>query len=191
MTETIRVLAISGSLRRGSFNSAAARACQALAPEGMSIEVFEGLRDLPHYDEDLRTAGYPPAVEALRERVRAADALLFATPEYNHSVPGVLKNAIDWASRPPEVPLARKSVAIMGASMGILGTVRAQYHLRDMCVFFDATVLNKPEVFIGTAQNKFGADGTLNDEPTAAILRALLDALRAQTLAMRRRAGES
>jgi chromate reductase len=154
----------------------------------MSIDIFDRLSELPHYDEDLRTAGHPPVVEDLRQRVRAADALLIATPEYNHSVPGVLKNAIDWASRPPEVPLFRKSVAVFGASMGMLGTVRAQYHLRDIFVFFDATVVNKPEVFIGTAQNKFGPAGELKDEPTAAILRTLLAELQAQTLSMKVRA---
>ena len=189
MSEKIHVLGIAGSLRRASYNAAGLRACVGLAPDEMEIEVYDGLRTLPHYDDDLRAAGYPPEVEDLRRRVREADALLIATPEYNHSVPGVLKNAIDWASRPPDVPLAGKSVAVFGASMGALGTVRAQYHLRDMCVFFDAKVVNKPEVFISTAQHKFDAEGKLADEPTAAILRTMLEALRTQTLALRARAG--
>jgi chromate reductase len=191
MTEPLNVFALSGSLRKDSFNSAALRACQALAPNGMTIDIYDRLRDLPHYDEDLRTAGHPPVVEDLRRRVREADALLIATPEYNHSVPGVLKNAIDWASRPPEVPLTRKSVAIFGASSGMLGTIRAQYHLRDIMVFFDALVVNKPEVFIGAAQTKFGPDGTLRDDSTAAILRTLLEQLQKQTLAARTRTLEA
>ncbi len=185
MSDTINVLALAGSLRRGSFNAAALRACQELAPDGMNIDIFDGLADLPHYDDDLRAAGAPAHVEAFRERVRTADALLIATPEYNHSVPGALKNAIDWASRPPELPLHRKSVALLGASQGMMGTIRAQYHLRDIFVFFDATVLNKPEVFIGSAQNKFDAEGRLTDEPTKAILRTMLGELWRQTSRLR------
>ena len=185
MSDQLNVFAISGSLRQKSFNSAALRACAGLAPAGMRIEIYEDLRDIPPYDEDVRAAGFPSAVLGLRRRIMTADALLISTPEYNHSVPGVLKNAIDWASRPPEVPLFGKSVAVMGASMGLLGTVRAQYHLRDMCVFFDARVVNKPEVFIGQAQTKFDAEGNLTDESTSAVLRAMLEALRAQTLRMR------
>ncbi|MBD0275275.1 MAG: NAD(P)H-dependent oxidoreductase, partial [Acetobacteraceae bacterium] len=104
-TQSIKVLGISGSLRRGSFNSAALRAAHESVPDGMAIEIYEGLRDIPPYDDDVRQGrGYPPPVEDLRARIKAADALLIATPEYNYSVPGVLKNAIDWASRPPEQP---------------------------------------------------------------------------------------
>jgi chromate reductase, NAD(P)H dehydrogenase (quinone) len=132
-TQGIRVLGISGSLRRGSFNTAALRAARELVPTGMELEIYEGLREIPPYDDDLRQGqGYPPAVAELRARIKAADALLIATPEYNYSVPGVLKNAIDWASRPPEQPFDGKPIAIMGASPGALGTARAQYHLRQM-----------------------------------------------------------
>ena len=179
MPEPLNVFAIAGSLRRASFNAAALRACRSLAPAGMSIDIFENLRDLPPYDDDVRAAGFPPVVDNLRQRIAAADALLIATPEYNHSVPGVLKNAIDWASRQPGPPLASKTVAILGASMGMLGTVRAQYHLRDIFVFFDAAIVNKPEVFIGQAHTKFGADGLLTDGATADILRTLLASLQA------------
>ncbi len=182
----LRILGVSGSLRRGSLNSSLLRACQALAPDGMEIEIYDGLARLPPYDEEVEAAGFPPVVGELRRRVRAADALLIATPEYNHSVPGVLKNAIDWASRPPDVPLARRSAAILGASTGMLGTVRAQYHLRDILMSLDATVVNKPEVFVGAAQGKFGPDGGLTDESTARILCVLLDALLEQTLGLRR-----
>ena len=114
---SVNVVGISGSLRRGSHNSAALRAAQELAPPGMAIEIYAGLRDIPPYDEDVRQAeGYPPAVADLRERLAAADAVLIVTPEYNYSVPGVLKNAIDWASRPPEQPFSGKPIAIMGAA---------------------------------------------------------------------------
>jgi chromate reductase len=187
MSEPVHVLGVAGSLRRGSYNAAALRACRDLAPHGLSIDIYEGLGALPHYNDDLRAAGFPPAVEDLRRRIRAADALLIATPEYNHSVPGVLKNALDWASRPPEAPVMRKPTAFLGASTGMLGSVRAQAHLRDIFVFFDAPVVNKPEVFIGAAASKFAADGTLTDEPTRAILGALLQALRDRALGARSR----
>ena len=181
----MNVLAISGSLRRNSLNSAALRACQALAPDGMVIEIWEGLRDIPPYDDDdFKANGFPPVIAALRDKIRAADAVIIATPEYNHSIPGVLKNAIDWVSRPPEVPFVRKSYAIFGASMGGMGTIRAQYHLRDMLLYFDAVVLNKPEVFIGAAHTKFSASGELTDQPTRDILGQMLAALQAQTKAL-------
>src|SRR5918997_1838619 len=143
----MKILGISGSLRKGSFNSGALRAAQSLAPEGMTIEVAE-IGDIPLYNEDVRTAGLPPSVERFRGEIAAADALLVVSPEYNFSVPGVLKNAIDWASRPPNQPFNEKPVAIMGASGGPVGTARAQYHLRQVLYGLNAYVLNKPEVFI-------------------------------------------
>jgi chromate reductase, NAD(P)H dehydrogenase (quinone) len=172
----MQVIGISGSLRRGSFNSAALRAAQALAPEGMTIERAE-IGDLPLYDEDVRAAGFPAPAERLRSQLAAADAILLVTPEYNYSVSGVLKNAIDWASRPPNQPFDGKPVAIMGASGGILGTARAQYHLRQMLIFLNAHLVNRPEVMIGQAQNKFDQDGKLTDEPTREFIRKLLVAL--------------
>ncbi|HEX2940480.1 MAG TPA: NADPH-dependent FMN reductase [Rhodopila sp.] len=184
---TIKVLGISGSLRRGSFNTAALRAARELAPSGMTIDVYEGLRDIPPYDDDMRQQqGYPPAVEDLRSRLTAADAILIATPEYNYSVPGVLKNAIDWASRPPEQPFDGKPIAIMGASPGALGTARAQYHLRQMFVFLNGLVLNKPEVMIAQAGSRFDADGRLTDEKTREFVAALLAALGDWTARLRR-----
>ena len=124
--DALRVLGVSGSLRRGSFNTAALRTAQELAPEGMTIEIAD-ISEIPPYNDDVRQEqGYPPPVERLRAEIAAADALLFVTPEYNYSVPGVLKNAIDWASRPPNQPLDGKPVAIMGASPSLLGTARAQ-----------------------------------------------------------------
>jgi chromate reductase len=176
MADGVKILGISGSLRRGSYNTMALEAARRLLPAGAALELH-GLRDIPAYDDGVRVAGFPPAVTALRDAVRAADALLLATPEYNYSFSGVLKNAIDWVSRPPEQPFADKPIAVMSASMGVLGGVRAQYHLRQCFIFLDAKLLNRPEVMIGQAQGKFAADGTLTDEPTAKILGELLQAL--------------
>ena len=173
----VKVLGICGSLRKGSYNAAALRAAQELAPDGLTIETFD-IAPIPIYNEDVRAEGLPPAVEQFRERIRAADALLFVTPEYNYSVPGVLKNAIDWASRPPEQPFAGKPVAIMGATPSVLGTARAQYHLRQILVFLDMHPINKPEVMIAAASGKFDAAGRLTDEATRDFVRQLLTALR-------------
>jgi chromate reductase len=176
---TIRVLGIAGSLRRGSYNKGALRAALELAPEGVSIETFDELAAIPPYDEDVKQQGFPPPVEALRARIKAADALLIVTPEYNYSIPGVLKNAIDWASRPPEQPFDGKPIALMGASPGMLGTARAQYHLRQCFVFLNGLVLNRPEVMIANAAQRFDEQGRLTDEKTREFIRALLVALRA------------
>src|SRR3954447_13324115 len=161
----MKVIGLSGSLRRGSFNTAALRAAQELAPEGMTIETGE-IGDFPLYNDDVRAAGYPLPVERLRSQLAAADAVLFVTPEYNYSVPGVLKNAIDGASRPPTQPFDGKPVAIMGASPGLLGTARAQYHLRQIFVFLNGMVLNRPEVMIAQAGGRFDAEGRLTDAKT-------------------------
>src|SRR5215475_12302580 len=152
----LRALGISGSLRRASFNTAALRAAKELAPEGLVIEPFD-IAPIPLYNEDVREQGFPPPVEDLRARIKAADGLLIVTPEYNYSVPGVLKNAIDWASRPPNQPFDGKPIAIIGASMSLHGGVRAQYHLRQIVVFLNMHPVNRPEVFIAQAQNKFDA----------------------------------
>jgi chromate reductase, NAD(P)H dehydrogenase (quinone) len=180
----VRVVGVSGSLRKGSFNTAALRAAIELAPPGMAIETA-AIGELPLYNEDVRQAGFPSAAERLREQFRAADAILFVTPEYNYSVSGVLKNAIDWASRPPDQPFDGKPVAIMGASPGMLGTARAQYHLRQMLVFLNALPVNKPEVMIAQASTKFDDAGRLTDEPTREFIRKLLVALAAWTERLR------
>jgi len=180
----MKVVGISGSLRKGSYNTAALRAAQGLVPEGMTIEAAE-IGDLPLYNDDVRLAGYPPAVQRLRGQLAAADAVLFVTPEYNYSISGVLKNAIDWGSRPPDQPFDGKPVAIMGASGGLLGTARAQYHLRQMLIFLNAYPVNKPEVMIGQAQTKFDESGSLTDEPTREFIRRLLESLRAWTERLR------
>jgi chromate reductase len=163
--QPIKVLGIAGSLRAGSYNRAALRAAVELAPHGMTIETFD-IAPIPVYNEDVKQQGFPPPVEELREKIRAADALLIVTPEYNYSIPGVLKNAIDWASRPPEQPFDGKPIGIMGASPSLLGTARAQYHLRQCFVFLNALVMNKPEVMIAQAPQKFDDRGGLIDGPT-------------------------
>ena len=174
------MLGFAGSLRKGSFNRAALRAAAELLPAGMILETFD-LRPIPLYDADVEAAGVPESVQEFRRRIAAADALLIATPEYNYSMPGVLKNAIDWGSRPPDQPLNGKPVAIMGASPGGFGTARAQYHLRQTCVFTNMLPLNRPEVFISNAHEKFDAQGRLTDEKARQGIAALLEALAAWT----------
>src|SRR5271155_967576 len=169
----ISVLAICGSLRAGSYNRAALRTAIELKPSGMMIETAD-IGSFPLPKEDVGAQGFPPPVETLRRQIAAADALLFVTPEYNYTISGVLKNAIDWASRPPDQPFAGKPVAIMGAGAGMAGTARAQYDLRRSCVFLDMHPLNKPEVQIGQAHTKFDADGNLLDEVARGLLRDLM-----------------
>lgn len=173
---TFKVLAISGSLRKASINTMALRAAQKLAPAGMRIEIAD-ISQIPLYNGDLQAAGEPESVIALKAQVRAADAVLIATPEYNFSIPGVLKNALDWVSRPPEPPFDGKPVAIMGAAPGPVGTARVQYHLRQVLVFMNTFTLNKPEVFISHSASKFNAEGELTDEITAKFIGELLLAL--------------
>src|SRR5258706_1053110 len=149
----IKILAICGSLRKGSYNMAALRTAIAQKPPNMTVDVAD-ISQIPLYNEDVRQQGFPPSVETLRRQIAAADALLFACPEYNYSMSGVLKNAIDWASRPPDQPLDDKPVGILGASPSALGTGRAQYHLRQSCVFLNMHELTKPEVMIAAAHTK-------------------------------------
>ena len=172
----ISVLGICGSLRRASYNMAALRSAIALKPAGMNVVVAD-ISHIPPYDEDVRAQGFPPPVETLRQQIKAADALLFACPEYNYSMSGVLKNAIDWASRPPDQPFAGKPVAMISAAAGMAGGARGQMHLRHSCVFLDMHPLNKPEVLIFQAQNKFDADGELTDEVARGLIRDLMAAL--------------
>ena len=162
----LRVLGFSGSLRKHSYNTALLRVAQKLAPAGMTIEIYD-LSTIPMYNEDIRQdSGYPTAAAQLREDIRTADAVLIASPEYNRSVPAVLKNAIDWASRRPDQPFMDKPIAIMGVSNGALGAAFANYHLRQIFVYLDARMLNGPEVMIGNAQLKFDDAGQLTDQPT-------------------------
>ena len=181
---TVRILGMAGSLRRGSFNAATLRAAQELAPAGMTIERYD-IAPIPLYNEDVRQQGFPAPVEDLRARIKAADGLLIVTPEYNYSIPGVLKNAIDWASRPPEQPFDNKPIGIMGASGGVLGTARAQYHLRQCFIFLNGLVLNRPEVMIGGASAKFDAEGKLTDQPTREFITAHLTAFKAWVMRLK------
>ncbi len=172
----IRVLGFSGSLRKGSWNSGLLREAARLVPEGMTLEIFD-LAPIPLYNEDVRQTGEPEPVRLFKERIAAADALLIAVPEYNYSIPGVLKNAIDWASRPSETsPLRGKPLALMGAG-GALGSARAQYHLRQVAIFTDMHPLNKPELFVARGREKFDSDGNLLDESFRPLISALLEAL--------------
>ncbi|NGO67956.1 NADPH-dependent FMN reductase [Streptomyces boncukensis] len=174
----VSVLAISGSLRARSYNSALAHAAQKHAPRGVNVELYDGLRDIPHFDEDAESA--PPAapVAHLRERVRAADALLVVTPEYNGSFPGVLKNALDWASRPAgQSSLHGKTVALAGASPSNFGTSRAQLALRQVFLSLDARVVSQPEVMVFRAHERFDDAGNLTDEMSLTLLGDLLGKL--------------
>jgi chromate reductase len=173
----VRVLGIAGSLRKASFNRALLRAAQELAPKEMEITVFD-LAPIPSYNEDVEKQGDPEPVAALKEAIRAADALLIVSPEYNYGIPGVLKNAIDWASRPPgKSPLNGKPAAIMGASAGMGGTIRMQLSLRQTFLFTETPVMLRPEVYVAKAQEKFDADLRLTDEKTREFVGKLLAAL--------------
>jgi chromate reductase len=176
MAKPVRILGIAGSLRRDSYNRATLRAATELVPEGVTIDIFE-LDGIPGFNQDEEQQ--PPAkVAELKQRIREADAILFVTPEYNYSVPGVLKNAIDWASRPyGDSAWNGKPAAIMGASIGAIGTARAQYQLRQMMVFLNMFPVNQPEVMIGNASERFDAQGNLTDEATKGFIRQLLQNL--------------
>lgn len=180
----IRILGISGSLRKGSFNSALLRAAAEVAPADVLIEIAD-LGAVPLYNEDMHQQGFPSPVAELRRQVATADAILIATPEYNYSVPGVLKNAIDWVSRPPDQPFDGKPLAIMGASPGGGGTMRSQYHLRQVCVFLNLLPLNKPEVFVSRAHEKIDATGKLTDDKTRAAIGTLVASLASWTRRLR------
>src|ERR1041385_718761 len=173
MDQPIRILGIAGSLRRKSYNRAALKAAQQLAPEDAVIETFD-IEGIPPFSEDDERQ--PPAkVVEFKKRIREADAILFVTPEYNYSIPGVLKNAIDWASRPyGDSAWSGKPAAIMGASVGVFGTARAQYHLRQVMVFLNMFPLNQPEVMISQASKRFDAQGNLTDEDTRNHIQKML-----------------
>ena len=167
------ILGIAGSLRKSSYNRGLLRAASRLTPEGVTLDTFD-LERIPSFNQD-QEASPPERVTLLKSRIHAADAILFATPEYNYSVPGLLKNAIDWASRPyGESAWDDKPVAIMGASLGATGTARAQYHLRQMFVFLNMHALNGPEVLVANASQRFDQQGNLVHEETKEHIRRLL-----------------
>ncbi len=176
MDKPVRILGIAGSLRKGSYNRAALRTAQLLVPEDAVIEIFD-LDGIPPFNQD--DEGNPPErVSLFKSRIRAADAILIVTPEYNYSIPGVLKNAIDWASRPyGDNAWDGKPVAIMGASIGSLGTARAQYHLRQTFVFLNMYPVNQPEVMIANAAKRFDDKGNLVDQTAQQLIRKLLENL--------------
>jgi chromate reductase, NAD(P)H dehydrogenase (quinone) len=178
------ILGLSGSLRSASYNSAALRAAQELAPDGVVVTRAD-ISAIPVYNDDVREKGLPPSVTSLVEQITSADAVLIATPEYNYSIPGVLKNAIDWVSKSPDQPFRHKPVAILGASMGAIGTARAQYDLRKVFVFLDAYVLNQPEIMISAAHTRFDADGVLTDEKTRELIGKQIVALKEWALRVR------
>lgn len=184
MAKPVKVGAFCGSLRKASFNRMLLKEAIKLAPEGMCFEEIE-IGGLPLYNTDLHQAGFPAAAQRAIDQVASADAVLFVTPEYNYSMPGALKNAIDWISRAPNQPLAGKPAAMMGASQGMMGTVRAQLHLRHSMVFLNMYPVNRPEVMIAQAQNKFDAAGHLTDETARGFIRDLLAGLAAWTRKLR------
>lgn len=176
MTKNIRILGIAGSLRKQSVNRALLSIVQERLPADVSLEIYP-LDDLPIYNQDLEQA-LPASVEGLKSAIARSDAVLFATPEYNYSIPGVLKNAIDWASRPAGTSAwAGKPAAVIGATPGALGTARAQYHLRQILVSLDMPTVNQPEVMIAGARDKFDANGRLNDEKSHQLLDTVIKKL--------------
>ena len=161
----LNIVGLCGSLRKASLNHSALRLAGELMPAGMTLDVLDW-RDVPVFDGDVFAQGLPASVATLRERLRQADGVVIATPEYNYSVPGGLKNLLDWTSRGDDQPWANKPVAILSASMGPLGGARVQYDLRKVMLFLNASVLVKPEVFIGVAHTKFDAEGRCTDDTT-------------------------
>ena len=176
MNAPITILGIAGSLRQASYNRAALRAAAQLVPEGARLDTFD-LAGIPPFNQD-EEANLPSRVVELKRSIRAADAILLVTPEYNYSIPGVLKNAIDWASRPyGDNSWDGKPVAVMGASVGSLGTARAQYHLRQLVVGLNMHAVNRPEVLISNAAERFDEHGNLKDENTRKHIRNLIETL--------------
>ncbi|MFM0275344.1 NAD(P)H-dependent oxidoreductase [Paraburkholderia aspalathi] len=179
----LRLVTLVGSLRRLSFHAAIADSLQTLAPENVQVTRLPSVGLLPHYDADVQAEGFPQTVLELGNAIGEADGVIIVTPEYNYSVPGVLKNALDWLSRLPTAPFAGKPVAIQSASPGIFGGARAQYHLRQSLVFLDSQVLNKPEVMVGGAASKLDVEGkSVTDPQTREIISAQLKSFAAFTM---------
>ncbi len=178
----VRVLGIAGSLRRASYNRALLRAAKDLAPAGMDIEIFD-LASIPLYNADVEAQGDPEPVAAFKRAISAADGILMATPEYNHGVPGIMKNAVDWASRPPRsAVLNGKPVGVIGATPGLTGTARGQSQLRQVFEFTNSYAMPQPELLISRANEKFDAEGRLTDELTRQHLQRYLEAFSAWVL---------
>jgi len=174
MTDKIKILGIVGSLRKNSYNKLLLLNSKALLPEGATLEIFDRLGEFPLFNQDLENDP-PQIVKEFKRKIRESDAILISTPEYNYSIPGVLKNALDWAARPyGDNPFEGKPVAIMSASIGMLGGARAQYHLRQVLVYLNTITINKPEVFVAFAHKKFDENGNLVDEETKKYIAELL-----------------
>ena len=180
MNKSVKVLGFAGSLRKNSYNKALLRAAVELMPKDAKLEIFD-LEGIPPFNQDSEHR-MPEKVKDFKAKIKSADAILIATPEYNYSIPGVLKNAIDWASRPPrDNSFESKSVAIMSASAGMLGGARAQYHLRQVLVSLNMHAVNRPEVIVAFVEEKIDEKGNLTDEKTRKIIRQLLENLVAWT----------
>jgi chromate reductase len=176
----LQFVSLLGSLRKGSYNAAIARALPALAPDGVTVEPLGSVGTFPLYNADVQAEGFPQPVLAMAEAIAKADGVIIVTPEYNYSIPGGLKNAIDWLSRLPAQPFAGKPTAIQSGSPGLFGGARAQYHLRQTLLFLDAAVLNKPEVMVGQIVSKVDAGtGEVTDQPTRDFIAAQLKAFAA------------
>src|SRR6056297_2352057 len=175
MAKKFKVAGISGSLRKGSYNTATLRAAQELAPATLEIDIVT-LEDVPLFNQDVEAQGWPPRVQDLRERIGASDAVIFASPEYNYSVTGVLKNAIDWLSRPEgDAPLNGKPAGIVGATPAFVGTARGQAHLRQIVFYNAMPLLPTAEVLIARARDRFDDDGRLTDEQTGDVLGDMME----------------
>ena len=174
--ENVSIFGFAGSLRLGSYNRMLLKTAQELSPENVKIEIFD-IEGIPIFNQDLENKPNDK-LKTFREKIKAADGLLIVTPEYNYSVPGVLKNAIDAASRPSGTnPFEEKPIGIMGASIGMIGTARAQYHLRQSMVFLNAYIMNRPEIMVSFAENKFDQTGRLTDEVTRQKVKEFMVAL--------------
>jgi chromate reductase len=184
MNNQTNIVGFAGSLRKGSFNKALLRAASELLPDSANLEIFD-LEGIPPFNQDLE-ASMPERVKLFKQKIKSADAILIATPEHNYSLPGVLKNAIDWGSRPHgDNSFDGKPVAIMSASTGLFGGARAQYHLRQVLVFLNMYPLNRPEVFVMLAEGKINNEGRVTDEETRKRIGRLLEALVDWTLKLR------
>lgn len=179
MAEKLKIVAISGSLRSGSYNTMLLHVLKEMASETMTMNIVN-LKGIPVYDgDDEAASGVPGLVQDLAEQIRAAHGVLIATPEYNFSIPGGLKNATDWISRVKNQPFKDKRVGIVGAAGGPLGTARSQYHLRQNLVGLEAQTMPKPEMFVGSAPSKFDGSGNLTDEESSKFFRMWLDGFEA------------
>jgi chromate reductase, NAD(P)H dehydrogenase (quinone) len=176
--KSLNVVSICGSLRKGSYNRIVMNTLQGFAPDGMRVAEAPSFAEFPLYNADIQNStGFPAPVQTMAEAIRAADGVIFVSPEYNYGIPGGLKNAIDWVSRLPDQPFANKPIAMISASAGILGGGRMQYDLRRCMIFLDALTMNKPEIFIGNVSQKIDEKtGQIKDEQAVGFIKTQLAA---------------